>query len=177
MGVKDEQVVHHALDTLPSSFSQLRTSYNAQKENWTLNELISICVDKENRIKKEKGEFETTVNLVEKPKKKKFQNKLKPNKAITKASTSTGPKENKSFRFKCYFCKEIGHMKKDFLGYKNWLVKKDMIISNTVFSLEINLLNVEPQTWWIDSGSPMHVTNSLQGFIRRRIPKGQKVMR
>ena len=52
MGVKDEQVVHHALYTLPSSFSQLRTSYNAQKENWTLDELISIYVDEENRIKK-----------------------------------------------------------------------------------------------------------------------------
>ncbi|KAK9923755.1 hypothetical protein M0R45_032155 [Rubus argutus] len=124
MGVKDEQIVHHALDTLPSSFSQLRTSYNAQKENWTLDELISICVDEENRIKKERGEFETTINLVENPKKKKFQNKLRPNKAITKASTSAGPKDNKPFRFKCYFCKKIGHMKKDCLGYKNWLVKK-----------------------------------------------------
>ena len=33
MVVKDDQVVHHALVTLPSSFSQLKTSYNAQKEN------------------------------------------------------------------------------------------------------------------------------------------------
>ena len=66
-------------------------------------------------------------------------------------------------------------MKKDCLGYKNWLVKKGMIISNTVFSLEINLLNVEPQSWWIDSGSPIHVTNSLQGFIRKRIPKSDEV--
>jgi hypothetical protein len=88
MGVKDEQVVHHALDTLPSSFSQLRTSYNTQKENWTLDELISICVDEENKIKKEKCEPETTINLVQKPRKKRFQNKLKPTKAITKGSTS-----------------------------------------------------------------------------------------
>ncbi|MDD0148368.1 GAG-pre-integrase domain-containing protein, partial [Shigella flexneri] len=29
--------------------------------------------------------------------------------------------------------------------------------------------------WWIDSGSPIHITNSLQGFIRRRIPKSDEV--
>ncbi|XP_062014082.1 uncharacterized protein LOC133730521 [Rosa rugosa] len=33
MGVKDDQLVHNALDSLPPSFNTLRTSYNAQKEN------------------------------------------------------------------------------------------------------------------------------------------------
>ena len=170
VGVKDQLLVHHALDSLPSSFDNLRTSYNAQEGDWSLDKLISICVDEETRIKKNES---LTVNLVEKPKKKKTQNKLKPTKTITKAAT--GPKENKPFRFKCYFCKKVGHMKKDCTGYKAWLAKKGKIISNTVFSLEINLINVEPQSWWIDSGSPVHVTNSLQGFIKRRIPRSDEV--
>ncbi|XP_061996495.1 uncharacterized protein LOC133714404 [Rosa rugosa] len=87
MGVRDEQVVHYALHSLPNSFSHLRTSYNSQKGNWTLDELISICVDEESRIKEEK-EPATTINLIEKPKRKKPQNKLKPIKAITKSSTN-----------------------------------------------------------------------------------------
>ncbi|MDD0148593.1 hypothetical protein PSY31_23170, partial [Shigella flexneri] len=71
--------------------------------NWTLDELISICVDEEARIKEEK-EPATAINLIEKPKKKKPQNKLKPTKAITKSSTAAVAKENRPFRFKCYFC-------------------------------------------------------------------------
>ncbi|XP_062021386.1 uncharacterized protein LOC133737943 [Rosa rugosa] len=34
MGVNDDQVVHVALHSLPSSFSGLRTSYNSQKGTW-----------------------------------------------------------------------------------------------------------------------------------------------
>ncbi|KAL6210188.1 hypothetical protein ACLB2K_021125 [Fragaria x ananassa] len=45
MGIKDELLVHHALDSLPNSFSHLKTTYNAQKENWTLDELMSIYAD------------------------------------------------------------------------------------------------------------------------------------
>ncbi|XP_050378572.1 uncharacterized protein LOC126795882 [Argentina anserina] len=122
VGVHDTLLVHHALHTLPSSFDHLRTNYNAQKENWTLDELIAICSDEEERIKKQT----LTIYLLEKPKKRKShqQNKLKPNKIISKTSATTGPKDNKPFRFKCYFCKKVGHMKKDCTGYKAWLAKK-----------------------------------------------------
>ncbi|XP_050363770.1 uncharacterized protein LOC126782552 [Argentina anserina] len=105
MGVQDTLLVHHALDTLPSSFDHLRTSYNAQKENWTLDELIVICSDEKERTKKQTP----TIYLLEKPKKRKShpqQNKLKPNKIISKTSATTWPKDNKPFRFKCYFCKK-----------------------------------------------------------------------
>ena len=172
VGVQETLLVHHALNTLPSSFDHLRTSYNAQKENWTLDELIAICSDEEERIKKQTP----TIYLLEKPKKKntQSQNKLKPTKTITKSSAATGPKD-KAFRFKCYFCKKVGHMKKDCTGYKAWLAKKGKIISNTVFSLEVNLVNINPQSWWIDSGSPIHITNSLQGFKRTKNPGSEDV--
>ena len=175
-GVKNEQLVHHALDSLPPSFSVLRTSYNAQKENWSLDDLISICVDEESRMRKEKQPA-TTVNLVQKHKWKK--NKLKVNKTIAKPSSSTaGAKANKPFKFKCYFCKKVGHMKKDCSGFKAWLEKKGKINSLNLletFSLEVNFVNIEPHTYWLDSGSPLHITNSLQGFIRKRKPRNDEV--
>ena len=174
MGNTDDYVVHTALHSLPISYSQLRTSYNAQKEKWSLKELIAICSVEEERIKKER-EPSTSVNLIEK--KKKYQKKLKPNKAIqknTNSASTSAAKGDKPFRFKCYFCKKVGHMKKDCTGFKNWLVKKGKF-SNSVFSLEVNLINVEPTSWWIDSGSPLHITNSLQGFKRKRVPRSDEV--
>ncbi|XP_040361863.1 uncharacterized protein LOC121049249 [Rosa chinensis] len=85
MGVKDSQVVHVALQSLPNTYSNLRTSYHAQESNWDLNKLISICVVEEERIRKE-GRPATAVNLVEKPKWKK-QNILKAKKTTTTKGT------------------------------------------------------------------------------------------
>ncbi|XP_024176485.1 uncharacterized protein LOC112182271 [Rosa chinensis] len=124
MGVNDEQVVHVALFSLPSDYSNLRTSYNATESKWDLNKLISICVDEEDRVKKEK-EPTKAVNLVEKPKWKKH-NKLKLKKT-TNTKVSGKPADSKAakpFKFKCYFCKKVGHMKKECSGFKAWMIKK-----------------------------------------------------
>ncbi|PRQ42084.1 putative transcription factor interactor and regulator CCHC(Zn) family [Rosa chinensis] len=121
MGVNDAQVVHVALESLPNAYSHLRTTYNAQKEKWTLNELISICVDEQERIKKESTPT-TTVNLMGKNKGK-YQNKLKPKKTITKATTEKAA-AGKLLKIKCYFCKKYGHMKKQCEGFKKWMIKK-----------------------------------------------------
>ena len=47
-------LVHLVLILLPVCFSQFKFSYNFQKEKWTLNELISYCVQ-EKRFKHEKS--------------------------------------------------------------------------------------------------------------------------
>lgn len=66
-------VVHQALRTLPVSFNQLKTTYFAQKDKWDLNELIAICVQEEERIKRDS---EPVVNLVSKPKFKQGKGKF-----------------------------------------------------------------------------------------------------
>ncbi|CAL8154162.1 unnamed protein product [Prunus armeniaca] len=52
--IADPFLVHLALNSLPSSYGQLKVIYNAQKDKWDLNELITICVQEKARIKKEK---------------------------------------------------------------------------------------------------------------------------
>ena len=52
----DDFLVHLILISLPAQFSQFIVSYNTQKDKWTLNELISHCVQEEERIKKDKTE-------------------------------------------------------------------------------------------------------------------------
>ena len=44
MSLDDQFIVHQTLNSLLSQFKQLKTTYNAQKDKWNLNELIAVCV-------------------------------------------------------------------------------------------------------------------------------------
>ena len=48
--VKDEQVVHVGLQSLPIAYSNLRSMYNAQDKKWDLNKLIFVCCEEQERI-------------------------------------------------------------------------------------------------------------------------------
>ncbi|KAI3455051.1 hypothetical protein Pfo_011714 [Paulownia fortunei] len=52
----EDLLVHLVLISLPAQYSQFKVSYNTQKDKWTLNELISHCVQEEERIKRERIE-------------------------------------------------------------------------------------------------------------------------
>ena len=54
--LSEELLVHLILISLPTQFSQFKVSYNCQKETWSLNELISHCVEEEKRLKQEQTE-------------------------------------------------------------------------------------------------------------------------
>ena len=47
----EDFLVHLVLISLPTQFSQYKVSYNCQKETWSTNELISHCVQEEERLK------------------------------------------------------------------------------------------------------------------------------
>ncbi|BBG95347.1 hypothetical protein Prudu_003864, partial [Prunus dulcis] len=55
MTVDEDMMVHFALNSLPKDFKSLRETYIAQKECWTLNDLITICVQQEHNIIRERG--------------------------------------------------------------------------------------------------------------------------
>ena len=57
-------------------------------------------------------------------------------------------------------------MKKDCSKFKIWLDKKGTPFSFVCF--ESNMVNVNHNTWWIDSGSTIHVSNTLQGMQNLR---------
>ena len=46
-----DMLVHLILLSLPTQYNQFKVSYNDQKEKWSLNELISYCVKKEDKLK------------------------------------------------------------------------------------------------------------------------------
>ncbi|CAL8999963.1 unnamed protein product, partial [Prunus brigantina] len=63
MTVDEDMMVHFALNYLPKEFKSLEETYIAQKENWTLNDLITISVQQEHNIIRERGA--KMVNMVQ----------------------------------------------------------------------------------------------------------------
>lgn len=63
-------------------------------------------------------------------------------------------------------------MKKECPRLKEWLEKKGNLFSFVCY--ESNITDVNINTWWIDSGSTIHITNSLQGMQNLRKPVGSE---
>ena len=76
---------------------------------------------------------------------------------------------------KCYFCGKKGHLKKDFLKWKNWF--KNRGESQSLVCLKTNLTDVPSNSQWIDSDVTLHVSNYIQGFFSSSNPNnGEKTI-
>ena len=165
--IPDPFLVHFALESLPPTYNQLKVSYNTQKDKWTLDELIAICVQEEGRVKLEKGK---SVLLVSQSGNNKWKvagsfkrpsHHAKGSPPKQNPSSSKGPqnlKPKQTTVFKCFFCKNSGHMKKNCAKYKAWLEKKGTYSIFTfigsclgpshVFTvIESNLISVPSNSW------------------------------
>jgi gag-polypeptide of LTR copia-type len=56
LDISEDMLVYLSLNSLITSFGQFKVSYNCQKESLTVNELISHCVQEEERLKTDKSE-------------------------------------------------------------------------------------------------------------------------
>ena len=63
-------------------------------------------------------------------------------------------------------------MKNNCIKFNAWLEKKDISIS--YFCYESNMIDISSNTWWIDFGSTIHISNILQGFLNQRKPMGSE---
>ncbi|RVW62445.1 Retrovirus-related Pol polyprotein from transposon TNT 1-94 [Vitis vinifera] len=153
-------LVHFILNTLPPQYGPFKISYNTHKDKWSINELMTMCVQEEGRLLMEQGESAMLV-MQRKGKKGKSQ-------ASQKGKQQISPKSDIKKDEKCFFCKKKGHVKKKCLKFQNWLEKKGNPTSFVCY--ESNMVNVNTNTWWIDSGSTIHISNSLQGMQNLRKP-------
>jgi hypothetical protein len=136
-----------------------------------MSELIAMCVEEEERIKAEKFDFEHAATDGPKSKKIKDNGKDK-NKVdmifgVNKVSMS-GTKHTPKY----HHYKKRGHMRKDCKKFKDWLAKKGNDFNFMI--CESLLVDILLNTWWVDTGASVHITNSLQGFLSvRMLQKGE----
>ncbi|WJZ86463.1 hypothetical protein VitviT2T_005916 [Vitis vinifera] len=109
-------LVHFILKTLPPQYGPFKISYNTHKDKWSINELMTMCVQEEGRLMMEQGE---SAMLVTQRKGKKGKSQ-----ASQKGKQQISPKSNIKKDEKCFFYKKKGHVKKKCLKFQNWLKKK-----------------------------------------------------
>ena len=180
MNISEKQLVFMILQALPLKFSPLKISYNTQDKSWTVDELISQCVQEENRQKQDKGKEAETINFVQTFKKKDFSassgkpSQFKhPDKSFVPAKNSNSSKSNnlkvktKNIeKIRCHHCKTKGHYRRDCEIFKEWLRTKGR--TNVYVCEESNLIEIPANSWWFDTGASVHITNSLHGFEKQK---------
>ncbi|KAL6323008.1 hypothetical protein AAG906_023625 [Vitis piasezkii] len=108
-----------------------------------MSELIAMCVQEEERLKVEKPDM---AHLTIGPNKKSFK-KGKGNKKKQGNDVSHNGKKDEN-KIQCHFCHKKGHKRRDCSSFKAWLEKK---------------VDIPPNSWWIDTGASIHITNSFKG--------------
>lgn len=177
MPIGDTFLVHFVMTSLPASFETFKVNYNAQKDKWKMSELIEMCVQEEERQKldnKPEVAYLMAANHPNKKRKGKFQPKEYPKfqKKDPGMSNSSNYSKNKPY---CKFCRKDGHKQKDCKDFKEWLTKKGNHLNMITESFN---LNVPTNSWWFDSGSMVHVTNSKQGFLTiQKLSRNQRTLK
>nr|CAB3479286.1 unnamed protein product [Digitaria exilis] len=138
MEISDGFLVHFILTSLPSpQYAAFKINYNTTKAIWTLSDLISYCVEEEERLKTEK--MKDVVNMVgnlslsDTPKNQHESGSSKQgaNKNFKKNKNKNfAPKHENKFeksshtsggKMLCSFCESPKHLQKNCAGFKEWL--------------------------------------------------------
>ncbi|XP_038983909.1 uncharacterized protein LOC120111301 [Phoenix dactylifera] len=118
-------LVHFVLNSLPMEYAPFKISYNTHTEKWTMNQLLAMCVDEEQRIKQERQESVYLTSHKEKGHKE--VGSTSHHIPVKKKKMKVSAKVTDKRQIKCFFCKKQGHLKKDCIKYKKWLEKKGIV--------------------------------------------------
>ncbi|WVZ22501.1 hypothetical protein V8G54_001045 [Vigna mungo] len=159
MEVNESFLVQFIMNSLPPEFGQFQVNYNTIKDKWNFQEIKAMLVQEEGRLKKMRDHsIHLTTHEGPSFSKVKPGKKNKKDKAPMKVNKGNIQKDQK-----CFFCKKVGHFKKDCPERKSWFEKKGTFYVSVSF--EANIIEVLNNTWWLDSGATTHVSNIMQGFL------------
>ncbi|XP_050920015.1 uncharacterized protein LOC127137610 [Lathyrus oleraceus] len=120
VNMSDSFLVHYILNSLPSKYEPFKISYNTHKDKWSINELMTMCVQEEERLVMEQSESALPTST--RGKNRAF--KTDKSQVNQKGKFKIPPQGDIKKEAKCYLCKKGGHMKKECPGFKEWLEKK-----------------------------------------------------
>ncbi|VFQ69685.1 unnamed protein product [Cuscuta campestris] len=122
MEISECFLVHFIMTSLPSSFEAFKVNYNTQKVKWSMNELIAMCVQEEERLKLDKPDVAYLITANTKKRKGNVDKKdvSKVHKRDASASSSSKNSKGKSY---CKFCCKELH-RQNCQDFKEWLTKK-----------------------------------------------------
>lgn len=121
MDVSETFLVQFIINSLPTEFGQFQVNYNTLKEKWNIQEIKAMLVQEEGRLKKMK---EHMANLTFHPGSSSSNGKFDKDMKKVKGKGKFHGKGKIKKEIKCYFCKEIYHLKKECPKRKAWFKKK-----------------------------------------------------
>ena len=168
----DELANDAVLGSLPPSYGTFISNYHMHGMDKKLTELHGMLKVTEQDIKKGMHQ----VLIVQKSAKFKKSWSKKKAKAkgtetvISAAALKSGP-DSKTI---CYHCKETGHWKRN---YSKWLAEHGKKAGSETSSkgalvryvIDIYLADIANRSWVFDTGSIVHICNSMQGLVRTRL--------
>ena len=172
LAIKDGFLIYLIFNSLPKEFETFEVNYNSMNDKWTLEKFMAMCVQEEERIKRNNGGADS-VNLAKhQQKRKNFPPPRKEDKGKAVSTSSDQPVD----KDQCKWCKRRGHYQKNCIEFLKHLNKQGE--DHVTFVDESLFLSYSRSTWWIDSGATIHVANSLQGFhTRRTLQRGERSIR
>jgi hypothetical protein len=79
LAIKDDFFIYLIFNSLPKEFETFEVNYNSMNDKWTLEKFIAMCVQKEERIKRNNGSVDSD-NMAKHHKKRKISPPPKKNK-------------------------------------------------------------------------------------------------
>jgi hypothetical protein len=140
-----------------------------------LNELCGMLKTTEGDIKKSTSSNDHVMAVQNKPnfkkKSKSQKNKGKAKDTISKPNQK--PKDGPTADVECFYCKELGHWKRNCKQYLASIKDRDgkgttVACTLAIHITEIFLADSYINSWVFDTGSVAHICNSMQGMIRSR---------
>ncbi|CAO2180425.1 unnamed protein product [Urochloa humidicola] len=138
MEISEGFLIHFIMTSLPAQYAAFKINYNTNKTVWSISDLISYCVEEEERLKTEKMKdvinMVGNLNLSGTPKNQhevgsskqgnKKQHKKNGNKNFGPRKDNKfkrGGGQSKGGKLTCSFCDSPKHFQKNCAGFKKWL--------------------------------------------------------
>ncbi|XP_022846239.1 uncharacterized protein LOC111368978 [Olea europaea var. sylvestris] len=130
MIVGENFLVQFIINSLPPEYGPFHMNYNTLKDKWNVNELHSMLVQEETRLKNQGTHFVHLVSHQGARKKYKKRSEKGIKQGPLKINESSAHIHNKEHKKDtCHFCRKPGHHKKDCLKRNAWFESKGKIIS------------------------------------------------